>query len=80
MLTPRRGAILDREGQPLAISADAKTIFAMRQSIKDPKAVAALLARYLGGAGVQVPRPSSPRSGASSTSSARSPWSAPCRS
>ena len=50
VLTPRRGAILDREGQPLAISADAKTVFAMRQSVADPKATAAILAKYLGGA------------------------------
>ena len=49
VLTPRRGAILDREGQPLAISADAKTVFAMRQSVSDPKAAASMLARYLGG-------------------------------
>ncbi len=49
VLSPRRGAILDRQGQPLAISEDAKTVFAMRQVIKDPNAVAALLAKDLGG-------------------------------
>jgi cell division protein FtsI (penicillin-binding protein 3) len=48
-LTARRGAILDREGQPLAVSVDAKTVYATPRSIKDPKAVASLLARYLGG-------------------------------
>jgi cell division protein FtsI (penicillin-binding protein 3) len=49
VLTPRRGAILDREGQPLAISVDAKTVFATPRTIKDPKAVAVALAKYLGG-------------------------------
>jgi cell division protein FtsI (penicillin-binding protein 3) len=48
-LTPRRGAILDREGEPLAISVDARTVYATPRSIKDPRAVAAMLARYLGG-------------------------------
>ena len=48
-LAPRRGAILDREGQPLAISVDARTVYATPRSIKNPRAVAAMLARYLGG-------------------------------
>ena len=48
-LTPRRGAILDRDGQPLAISVEAYTVYAAPRSIKDPRAVAALLAEHLGG-------------------------------
>ena len=47
-LTPRRGAILDRDGQPLAISVDARTVYATPRSIKDPRAVAVLLAKHLG--------------------------------
>ncbi len=49
VLDPRRGAILDREGSLSPISEDAKTIFAMRQQVKDPAAVAALFTKYLGG-------------------------------
>ena len=48
-LAPRRGAILDRDGQPLAVSVDARTIYATPRSVKAPRAVAALLATYLGG-------------------------------
>ena len=48
-LPPKRGAILDRDGQPLAVSVDARTVFAEPRNVKDPKAVAATLAKYLGG-------------------------------
>jgi cell division protein FtsI (penicillin-binding protein 3) len=48
-LSPRRGAILDREGQQLAWTVDAKTIVAEPHKIKDPKGAATALAGILGG-------------------------------
>jgi cell division protein FtsI (penicillin-binding protein 3) len=48
-LSPKRGAIFDREGQPLAVSYEAKVIFATPHSIRDPKPLASALAATLGG-------------------------------
>jgi cell division protein FtsI (penicillin-binding protein 3) len=46
-LFPRRGAILDREGRPLAVSVDAESLYAVPQDVTDPRATAAALARAL---------------------------------
>jgi len=48
-LTARRGSIFDREGEPLAVTTDAKTVYAVPMSVKDPSGVAKQLARVLGG-------------------------------
>jgi cell division protein FtsI/penicillin-binding protein 2 len=48
-IAARRGAIVDREGEPLAVSVDAKSVFAMPRSIEDTAAVAKKLAECLGG-------------------------------
>jgi len=48
-LAPRRGTIYDREGEPLAVSVEAKTVFASPIDIEDKDAAAAALARTLGG-------------------------------
>ena len=48
-LSPRRGAILDREGQKLAWTVDAKTIVAEPHKIRDPRGAATALAGVLGG-------------------------------
>lgn len=47
-LDPRRGAILDRNGSPLAISVDAESIYAVPQDVDDPARAATALARALG--------------------------------
>lgn len=48
MFPARRGAIFDREGQPLAISVDLNTIFADPHHVKDPVGAAAKLSPLLG--------------------------------
>ena len=48
-LPARRGTIYDREGEPLAVSVDAKTIWAAPNTIKDKPAAAQALASVLGG-------------------------------
>lgn len=48
-LTPRRGTIYDREGEPLAVSVASKTVYAAPNQISDKPAVAAALAAALGG-------------------------------
>jgi cell division protein FtsI (penicillin-binding protein 3) len=48
VLDPRRGAILDRAGHPLAVSVDAESIYAVPQEISDPAGTAEALARALG--------------------------------
>jgi cell division protein FtsI (penicillin-binding protein 3) len=48
-LPPRRGSIFDREGQPLAVTTDAKTVYAVPTQVKDATATASALARILGG-------------------------------
>lgn len=45
----RRGTIYDREGEPLAVSVDARTIYAAPNTIKDKKGAAEALATVLGG-------------------------------
>lgn len=48
-LSPRRGSIFDREGQPLAVTTDAKSIYAVPSQVKDATATASTLAQVLGG-------------------------------
>ena len=48
-LAPRRGTIYDREGEPLAVSVEAKTVFASPPQVLDKEATAAGLAKVLGG-------------------------------
>ena len=45
---PQRGEILDRNGEPLAISIDARDIYADPRYVADPRGTAATLARLLG--------------------------------
>jgi cell division protein FtsI (penicillin-binding protein 3) len=47
-LDPRRGPILDRNGQPLAVSVDAESIYAVPQDVEDPARTTAALAAPLG--------------------------------
>ncbi|MDO8915364.1 MAG: penicillin-binding protein 2 [Coriobacteriia bacterium] len=49
VLTPRRGSIFDREGEPLAKTVDARTIYAVPHAVKDATGTAAVLAGILGG-------------------------------
>lgn len=48
-LPPRRGTIYDREGEPLAVSIEAKTVFVSPNQIKDKEGVAKALQSTLGG-------------------------------
>ncbi len=48
-LQPRRGTIYDREGEPLAVSVAARTVYAAPNQIKDKALVAKGLADTLGG-------------------------------
>ncbi|HSK47788.1 MAG TPA: penicillin-binding protein 2 [Coriobacteriia bacterium] len=48
-LPPRRGTIYDREGEPLAVSVEARTIFVSPNRIADKEGVARALADTLGG-------------------------------
>jgi cell division protein FtsI (penicillin-binding protein 3) len=47
-ITPRRGTILDREGEVMAISEDVTTIYATPYQVKNKKAVAEKIAGVLG--------------------------------
>ncbi|HEY4744450.1 MAG TPA: penicillin-binding transpeptidase domain-containing protein [Desulfuromonadaceae bacterium] len=47
-LTPARGAIMDRNGTPLAVSVDMNSCFAEPRHIQDPAGTAAVLAPFLG--------------------------------
>ncbi len=49
VLPARRGTIYDREGEPLAVTVDARTIYAAPNTIKDKLGTAAALASVLGG-------------------------------
>jgi cell division protein FtsI (penicillin-binding protein 3) len=49
ILAPRRGSILDREGESLAKTVDARTVYAVPHSIKDATGTANALAGVLGG-------------------------------
>ncbi len=47
-LAPQRGSILDRNGDPLALSLDAQSLYADPVLVRDPQQVAAKLAKPLG--------------------------------
>lgn len=49
VLPPRRGTIYDREGEPLAVSVDARTVYATPNAVKDKRGTAVALAKMLGG-------------------------------
>jgi cell division protein FtsI/penicillin-binding protein 2 len=49
VITPKRGVIYDRQGEPLAASFDARTVYAVPSQVKDASAVATQLAGILGG-------------------------------
>jgi cell division protein FtsI (penicillin-binding protein 3) len=49
VLPARRGSIFDREGVPLAVTSDAKTVYAVPTQVKDATATASAVARTLGG-------------------------------
>jgi cell division protein FtsI/penicillin-binding protein 2 len=49
VLAPRRGSILDREGESLAKTVDARTVYAVPGSVKDATGTANALAGILGG-------------------------------
>lgn len=48
-LPARRGSIFDREGQPLAVTSDAKSVYAVPVQVKDATATAEAVASTLGG-------------------------------
>jgi cell division protein FtsI/penicillin-binding protein 2 len=48
-VAPRRGTIYDRDGQPLAVTVEARTIYAVPSAVVDPEGVAEALAGVLGG-------------------------------
>lgn len=48
-LPARRGSIFDREGQPLAVTSDAKTVYADPREVKDATSTASAIAGVLGG-------------------------------
>ncbi len=48
-LSPHRGSIYDREGEPLALSTEARTVYAAPHSVIDPQGTAEALATVLGG-------------------------------
>jgi cell division protein FtsI/penicillin-binding protein 2 len=56
-IAPKRGVIFDREGEPLAISVDAKTIYAVPGVVKDTSATAQALAGVLGGSPADFVKP-----------------------
>lgn len=48
-LSPRRGSIFDREGQPLAVTSDAKDVYADALAVTDATSTAEAVAHALGG-------------------------------
>ncbi len=48
-LPPQRGTIYDREGEPLAVSMEARTVFVSPNQVRDKEAVAKALAETIGG-------------------------------
>ena len=48
-LAPRRGSIYDREGEPLAVSMEARTVYATPHAVEDPAGAAVAIASVLGG-------------------------------
>lgn len=48
IILPKRGTILDRAGEPLALSLEVQSVYARPRRLKDPEAAARSLARALG--------------------------------
>ena len=48
-IAPKRGTIYDRDGQPLAVSREARTIYASPRFVTEPRSAAEALAGVLGG-------------------------------
>jgi len=55
-IPPQRGSIYDREGQPLAVSMEARNVYAVPKSVTDPEGAALALASVLGGDKERLPR------------------------
>ncbi len=49
VIPPKRGTIHDREGEPLAVSVEARSIYAVPSAVEDPRGCAEALASVLGG-------------------------------
>jgi cell division protein FtsI (penicillin-binding protein 3) len=47
-ISPQRGSIFDREGRPLAVSAEASSIYAIPDEVRNPAETARLLAPHVG--------------------------------
>ncbi len=62
-LPPKRGSIYDREGEPLAVSVEARTIYATPYLVEDPSSAAEALAGILGGEAATYEERLSKRSG-----------------
>lgn len=60
-LAPRRGAIVDRDGRPLAVTATVESVFAIPSDIDDPGAVAKALAPLVGQPAAELRRKLSDR-------------------
>lgn len=54
IVLPKRGTILDRAGEPLALSLEGQSVYARPRRIKEPKPIAAKLAEALGLDGADV--------------------------
>jgi cell division protein FtsI (penicillin-binding protein 3) len=48
IVLPKRGTIIDRAGEPLALSLEGQSVYARPRRIKDPKAIAVKVAEALG--------------------------------
>ncbi len=48
IVLPKRGTILDRAGEPLALSLEAQSVYARPRRIKEPESIARTLAQLLG--------------------------------
>jgi cell division protein FtsI (penicillin-binding protein 3) len=60
-LAPRRGAIVDREGRPLAVTTTVESVFAIPSDIDEPEVVARVLAPLVGQGVAEVRRKLSDR-------------------
>jgi cell division protein FtsI/penicillin-binding protein 2 len=49
VIPPQRGSIYDREGEPLAVTMAARTIYAVPPTVVDPDGAARALAPHVGG-------------------------------
>jgi cell division protein FtsI (penicillin-binding protein 3) len=56
-IAPRRGVVFDRDGEPLAISVEAKTVYAVPGMVEDTSSTALALATVLGGTPADYSKP-----------------------